>query len=272
MLPPELVKLIIGHAWRCLSTSSHQHALSMTGWMLVSHDWLKIVLSVVFRDMWITSDPHFRYLLHLCTYHPFQPSPIRDLAGITNIKHLTRTCRSLTIFVHHKFQHHYVDECMQLIEHATTDSPHMPSHPKASPASLATHELLPHSTLSSSTVLRPIANETPSLVELHVTFAYTTPPPVLLMDAPRGTFFPPPSRSALPRRCYFHGVQRLVVRGANADFVAFLTTVCPRLQKAESTAEFSREDVPEMVPADVRDRLEFVTLPWNNLMVQPRLL
>ncbi|KAJ6476155.1 hypothetical protein C8R45DRAFT_1008997, partial [Mycena sanguinolenta] len=39
-----------------------------------------------------------------------------------------------------------------------------------------------------------------SLTELHVTYAYTSPPPALLMDAPRGTFFPPPSTIDLPLR------------------------------------------------------------------------
>ncbi|KAJ6463330.1 hypothetical protein C8R45DRAFT_940303 [Mycena sanguinolenta] len=81
------------------------------------------------------------------------------------------------------------------------------------------------------------------------------------MDAPRGTFFPPPSTLDLPLRCRFDGVRRLVVRDANADFVAFLTTACPRLQKVESTAEFSRQDVPEKVPTAVTDRLVFVRLP-----------
>ncbi|KAJ6476225.1 hypothetical protein C8R45DRAFT_1102495 [Mycena sanguinolenta] len=95
-------------------------------------------------------------------------------------------------------------------------------------------------------------SEYPSfLVELHVTFAYTTPPPALLMDAPRSTFFPPPTRSDLPIWCRFDGVKKHVVRDANSDFVAFLTTACPQC----------REDVPPKVPAYIRDRLVFVRLP-----------
>ncbi|KAJ6476147.1 hypothetical protein C8R45DRAFT_1008971 [Mycena sanguinolenta] len=65
----------------------------------------------------------------------------------------------------------------------------------------------------------------------------------------------------LPLQCYFDGIRRLVVWDANADFVAFLTTACPQLERIESTAAFSREDVPQDVPAVVRDRLAFVRLP-----------
>jgi hypothetical protein len=100
----------------------------------------------------------------------------------------------------------------------------------------------------------------PDLVELHVTFAYTASPPTLLLDAPRGTFFPP-SRYDMPPCFRFQGVRKLVVRDANADFVAFLTTVCPALESVESTAEFCVEDVPQYVPADVKARLVFVRLP-----------
>ncbi|KAJ7938146.1 hypothetical protein B0H13DRAFT_2301718 [Mycena leptocephala] len=100
-----------------------------------------------------------------------------------------------------------------------------------------------------------------SLVELHVSFAYTSPPPALLLDAPRGTFFPPPFCGELPPLCRFDGVRRLVVRDANADFVAFLTTACPQLERVKSTAEFRAEDVPQDVSADVKDQLVFVHLP-----------
>ncbi|KAJ6551585.1 hypothetical protein B0H19DRAFT_1264243 [Mycena capillaripes] len=79
----------------------------------------------------------------------------------------------------------------------------------------------------------------PSLTELHVTFAYTSPPPSLLLDAPRGTFFPPPLPVELPKSCNFGGVRRLVV---------------------ETTAKFYVEDVPQTVPADVKARLAFVRL------------
>ncbi|KAF7373403.1 hypothetical protein MSAN_00549900 [Mycena sanguinolenta] len=269
----------------------------MTRSMLVSHNWLKIVLSVVFRDLWITSDAHFHYIVHLCTFHPFETSPICDLAGITHMQwYLTRTCRCLTVSVYHESQGDYADECAQLIEYTTTDSPrnqlfsnlqlYRVRHPKYAipskniatfismytPAITTLHFVLIDCTATyrawdMSYPLLPLAPFSGSpktypapLVELQVTFAYTTPPPALLMNAPRGTFFPPPSRLDLPWRCCFYGVQRLVVRDANADFVAFLTTVCPRLQKVESTVEFSTEDVPGMVSAAVRDRLEFVRL------------
>ena len=109
----------------------------------------------------------------------------------------------------------------------------------------------------------------PSLTELHVTFAYTSPPPTPIHNAPRGTFFPPPSRGELPLDCWFDTVRRLVVRDANADFVAFLTTACPRLEQIASTAEFGVEDVPDDVLPVVKNRLVFVRLPrttkWPGL-------
>ncbi|KAJ7933031.1 hypothetical protein B0H13DRAFT_2307310 [Mycena leptocephala] len=102
---------------------------------------------------------------------------------------------------------------------------------------------------------------------LHVTFAYTSPPPRLLLDAPRGTFYPPPwPHAEMPRRCRFDGVRRLVVRDANADFVAFLTTTCPRLERVESTAEFCLKDVPQSVSEDVRAKLAFVRLPRTTTL------
>jgi hypothetical protein len=97
------------------------------------------------------------------------------------------------------------------------------------------------------------------IVELHVTFAYTAPPPTLLLDAPRGTFFPS-WIFRMPPQFLFQGVRKLVVRDANADFVAYLTTACPRLESVESTAEFCVEDVPQYVPADVKAGLVFVRL------------
>ncbi|KAJ6476224.1 hypothetical protein C8R45DRAFT_1102494 [Mycena sanguinolenta] len=288
---PELIELIIDEAWGCLSTSSHQHALSMTRWMLVSHDWLKIVLSVVFRDLWITSDAHLQYVHRICTS---KTSFVCGLAGIAHTRrHLIRTCRSLIISVYHKFQGQYADQCTQLVQYATTDSHRgqlfsdlylytcrhhryaLPSRTVATfienytPAITALHFVLIDCTATYcawDTIKPPLdpfaTSEYPdSLVELHITFAYTSPPISRLINAPRGTFFPPPSILDIPFQCRFHEVQRLVVRDANADFVAFLTTVCPQLKKVESTAEFNREDVPEKVPADVRDRLVFVRIP-----------
>src|ERR1700761_8838389 len=103
MFPPELVELIIRHAWDCLSTSSHRHGHSMTQWMLVSRDWLKIVLSVVFRDLWITSSAHFEYIIDTCRYN--SASFICDIAGITSVPvHLAKMCRSLTISVYTGFE------------------------------------------------------------------------------------------------------------------------------------------------------------------------
>ncbi|KAJ7929700.1 hypothetical protein B0H13DRAFT_1963676, partial [Mycena leptocephala] len=104
-----------------------------------------------------------------------------------------------------------------------------------------------------------------SLIELHVIFAYTSPPPMLLLNAPRGIFYPPPwPHGEMPRRCRFDGVRRLVVRDANADFVAFLTMTCPRLERVESTAEFCVEDVPRSVSEDVKTKLVFVRLPHTT--------
>ncbi|KAJ6476223.1 hypothetical protein C8R45DRAFT_1077172 [Mycena sanguinolenta] len=290
MFPPELVELIIDHAWGCLSTSSHRHALSMTNWMLVSHDWLKIVLSVIFRDLWITSFAHLEYIIRICNSNT---SLVCELAGVTDIhQHLSRTCRCLTISVYHAFQGQYADQCTQLIEYAATDSQHshlfsnlylythrhhryaIPCRGIATfisnftPATTTLHFVLVDCTATyrawdtAKPPLDPfaISDYPDSLVELHITFAYTSPPPAVLMAAPRGTFFPPPSNFDLPRWSCFIWVERLVVRDANADFVAFLTTACPRLKKVESTAEFGREDVPEGVPAAVRDRLKFVRL------------
>ncbi|KAJ6476199.1 hypothetical protein C8R45DRAFT_934815 [Mycena sanguinolenta] len=260
----------------------------MTRWMLVSHDWLHIVLSIVFRDLWITSYAHFEYIVRICNDNT---SFACDLAGIVSIHHhLIRTCRSLTISAYHKLQSDYTDVCTHLIEYATSDSHHdrlIPDRCRLhgyaiqtqristfieyyTPGITSLHFVLIDCTaayrawdtdkLSSERTFGRI-HYPDSLTELHITFAYTSPPSALLRDAPRGTFFPPPSRLDLPFECYFDGVQKLVVRDANADFVAFLTTACPQLQTIESTAEFSREDVPEKVPATVRDRLTFVRLP-----------
>ncbi|KAJ7291532.1 hypothetical protein C8J57DRAFT_1705108 [Mycena rebaudengoi] len=288
MLPPELVELIIYHGWGCLSTSSHRHAYSMANWMLVNRDWLNIVLSVVFRDLWITSHAHIEYIVDICLSNT---SFVCELAGITDVRrHLHETCRSLTISVYHNYEGQYASQCTELIQYATTDSSRLQLLPgfgryKTQHYAISSHMI--------ATIIRDLTSRitalhfvlvdctatygawetyesTPylrtqhfplSLTELHVTYAYTSPPPTLLLDAPRGTFFPPPFGWDMPRRCRFDGVRRLVVRNANADFVAFLTTACPRLEKVESTAEFRAEDVPQDVPADVKARLVFVRLP-----------
>ncbi|KAJ7762523.1 hypothetical protein B0H16DRAFT_516093 [Mycena metata] len=96
-----------------------------------------------------------------------------------------------------------------------------------------------------------------SLIELRVAFAYTSPPPALLIDAPRSTFYPPRCQKDTPMDCWFDGVKKLVVRDANAYFVAFLTTACPLLERVESTADFCKEDVP----VRMRGPLVFMRLP-----------
>ncbi|KAJ7843113.1 hypothetical protein B0H14DRAFT_2779487 [Mycena olivaceomarginata] len=288
MLPPELVELIIYCAWSCLSTSSHRHGHSMTQWMLVSRDWLKIVLSVVFRDLWITSYAHIDYITDICCYNT---SFVCELVGITNVHlHLAETCRSLTISVYTTFEDQYASQCRELIEYATTDSSRERLLSKISryeyaipcqsivsvvhnytPDITSLHFVLvdcPATFSGWDTLPMPYitTREYPlSLTELHVTFAYTSPPSVLLLDAPRGTFFPPPSPRDLPPQCRFDGVRRLVVRDANADFVAFLTTACPQLETVESTAAFGAEDVPADVPADVKARLVFIRLPRTEI-------
>ncbi|KAJ7613766.1 hypothetical protein DFH06DRAFT_1344522 [Mycena polygramma] len=288
LLPPELVELIIYHAWNCLSTSCHRHAHSMMRWMLVSRDWLKIVLSIVFRDLWIPSDAHCLYMIHV---YRSNESFVCELSGITDPRqHLARTCRSLTISVYHCVEGEYADQCKDLIEYATTDSHRdqlLPGYRRyqtqdyAIPSghiSIFIRRFTPHITALHFVLVdcnatygawetaesHPyfMTTEYPlSLTELHITFAYTSPPPALLLDAPRGTFFPPPFYRDMPMECCFDGIRRLVVWDANADFVAFMTTACPRLERVESTAAFRAEDVPENVPADVKARLVFMRLP-----------
>ncbi|KAJ7630039.1 hypothetical protein DFH06DRAFT_1224718 [Mycena polygramma] len=288
-IPPELVEQIIYHGWNCLSSSSHRHGYSMTQWMLVSRDWLKIVLPVVFRDLWLTSRAHAEYINSICEDHP---SFICTLAGITDVhKHLKETCQSLTISVYHQFDHHYSKQCKDLIEYPTDE------HRLHLLRSVVTTQ---ERAISNNVLAEFIRMFTPhiaalhfvlidcnttyreweaweslsgwrerkyplSLVELQVAFVYTSPPPAFLLDAPRGTFFPPRISFDIPCWYTFHGVKKLVVRDANADFVAFLTTACPRLEKIESTAEFRIEDVPEEVPVDVKERLVFTRLPRTTV-------
>ncbi|KAJ7185474.1 hypothetical protein C8R46DRAFT_380100 [Mycena filopes] len=264
----------------------------MANWMLVCRDWLNIVLSVVFRDLWITSDAHIEYIIHI---HRSNASFVCELAGITDIRrHLAKVCRSLTISVYHCYEGEYAWQCTDLIEYATTDSPRrhlLPGRGRYDSQEYAIptqyiariiRDFIPHITVLHFVLLDCTATYGAwgtfywepfwqlldhttrgyplSLTELHVTYAYTSPPPALLLDAPRGTFFPPPSGD-MPSQCRFEGIRRLVVWDANADFIAFMTTACPLLERVESTAEFRAEDVPENVPADVKDRLVFVRLP-----------
>ncbi|KAJ7918463.1 hypothetical protein B0H13DRAFT_2321426 [Mycena leptocephala] len=166
------------------------------------------------------------------------------------------------------YQGEYASQCTELIQYATTDSESCPprfqllrgllryqTQRYAIPTqSIATviHGFTPHITTlhfvlidctatygawdTSATIPYLMIQEYPlSLTELHVTFAYTSPPPALLLDAPRGTIFPP-------------------------LFAGDLPSACPLLEQVESTAEFGAEDVPENVPEDVRARLVFVCL------------
>ncbi|KAJ6512100.1 hypothetical protein C8R47DRAFT_1093477 [Mycena vitilis] len=287
LFPAELVELIIYHAWGYISTSSHRHAHCMASWMLVSRDWLKIVVFVVFRDLWITSRPHLKYIRHICRSNT---SFVCKLAGIMDIhNHLAQTCRSLTISVYHSYEQEYAAQCAELIEYAATDSHrlHLLSDLESYKTqtytvpcqSIATviRDFTPRITVLHFVLLDCTATygawDTSeglpylmtkhyplSLTELHITFAYTSPPPSLLLDAPRGTFFPPPAFEEMPPRCCFEGVRRLVIWDANADFVAFMTTACPRLERVESTAEFRAKDAPDNVSAEVKARLMVVRL------------
>ncbi|KAJ7670165.1 hypothetical protein DFH06DRAFT_1180132 [Mycena polygramma] len=230
------------------------------------------------------------YIDHICSTNQ---SFVGTLCGIPDIRqHLAQTCRSLTISVYwHSFEKEYAAQCAHLIEYATSHAhrKHYQLIPGANRHRTQTftvgtecitsviNNLVPHVTALHFVLIDCNATyaqwgtggscqwfhpEYPlSLTELHVTFAYTAPPPILLQNAPRGTFFPPPSYSDLPLRCRFNGVRRLVVRDANADFVAFLVTACPLLERIESTAEVGVDDIPEDVPDDVKARLVFMRLP-----------
>jgi hypothetical protein len=268
--------------------------------MLVNRDWLKIVLSVVFRDLWITSFAHIEYIVHIST--PPNTSFICQLAGITHVRrHIIQTCRSLTISVYNGYEGEYADQCTDLLEYATTD-PHrdrllpgimryenptyaIPTQSIATiirdltPGITVLHFVLidcvaTYRTWDTSLGLIPSPMETMcfplSLTELHITFAYTSPPPALLLDAPRRTFYPTPSPSdEMPRHCRFEGVRRLVVWDTNPDFVAFLTITCPRLERVESTAQFCAEDLPKFLYEELKDKVVFVRLPrttaWPGL-------
>ncbi|KAJ7778465.1 hypothetical protein B0H16DRAFT_1711962 [Mycena metata] len=271
----------------------------MTTWILVSRDWLKIALSVVFRDVWITSFAHITYLARICTQNT---SFVCQLAGILEPhKYLNETCRSLTISVYHTYEGEYTDQCTDLPEYATADRLRDRLLPGAwryqNPTyaiptdTIATviHVLTPRITVLHFVLIDCVATyrtwdtdlglvpsptkirQFPlSLTDLHITFAYTSPPPALLLDTPRGTFYPPPKGfEEMPRSCCFDGVRRLVVREANADFVAFSTTTCPLLERVESTAEFCAEDLPPGVRKHFGDKLVFLRLPrtlvWPGL-------
>jgi hypothetical protein len=269
MLPLELVELIIYHAWGCLSTSSHRHGFSMTQWMLVNRDWLIIVISVVFRDLWIVTPAHMNYIHSWLELPSSRTTFIFELAGIPDVQeHLCQMCRSLTISVYHTDPSWYASHCRQLLKYASaTSSPErlVNRYDKGAYAVPSTYvfafarTFTPRATTLHFVLIDCNATYggwdttdyyayymTEFPYELHITFAYTSPPPTLLLDAPRGTFFPPssPGWPDLPRECWFAGVRKLVVWDANADFVAFMTTACPCLERVETTVDFRLEDLP----------------------------
>ncbi|KAJ7762542.1 hypothetical protein B0H16DRAFT_1883996 [Mycena metata] len=91
----------------------------MTQWMLVSREWLKIVLSIVFRDLWVTSRAHLLYIVDICDLNS---SFICKLAGISDVAlHLAKNCRSLTISAYHDRAAEYTRQCKELIEYATME-------------------------------------------------------------------------------------------------------------------------------------------------------
>ncbi|KAJ7603119.1 hypothetical protein FB45DRAFT_1045928 [Roridomyces roridus] len=244
MLPPELVELIVGYGWQCLSTSSHRHAYSMTCWMLVSREWLSIVVPIFLRDA-------------------------------SQISYLAQNCRSLTVSIYQRRGGEYDSQCAELAQYAADPS-------RANVVNVASWGTgrEPYFGIPPGKIRNVIVDWFPNitslhfvlvdcvptywywgmeydvqtswfgewypdcLTDLHVTFAYTSPPPPLLAGAPRGTFFPPRCVSDLPDSDLpdFTAVKRLVVRDANADFVAFLTSCCPSLECIECTAEFGVDE------------------------------
>ncbi|KAJ7608325.1 hypothetical protein FB45DRAFT_1039666 [Roridomyces roridus] len=298
MFPPELVELIVRYGWECLSTSSHRHAYSMTSWMLVSREWLSIVIPIFLRDVWATSHS-LMIMLHLFASCR-SPGLADQLAGVPN----RRTGE-------------YERQCTELAEYAakTRDSLE-PPWPWGSqrqpyygiplqklknvvldwvPNVTALHfvlvDCLPtywywnvdNDVHDDVLEIRRLWSLTPlkwdCITDLHFTFAYTSPPSPLLVSAPRGTFYPPRSESDLPMRFpKLNDVKRLVVREANADFIAFLATELPRLECIESTAAFGADDLPPEVAERVGDRMVFKqlepTAEWDivgsDLNVRPK--
>ncbi|KAJ7217300.1 hypothetical protein GGX14DRAFT_602889 [Mycena pura] len=188
MLPLELVELIIYHAWGCLSTSSHWHGFSMTQWMLVNRDWLSIVISVVFRDLWVTTPAHMDYIHSLRssrTTFIFELVGIPDVHGhlcqIKLLRYASSTSRP------ERLVDDYDDGAYAV------SSTYVFSFAQGfTPRATSLHFVLIdcNATYGAWNTSHPHfgATEFPySLRELHVTFAYTSPPPTLLLDAPSGT-------------------------------------------------------------------------------------
>ncbi|KAJ7608333.1 hypothetical protein FB45DRAFT_877206 [Roridomyces roridus] len=292
MFPPELVELIVRYGWECLSTSSHRHGYSMACWMLVSREWLSIVIPIFLRDVWATSQPLMIHLLR----NGRSPGLVYRLAGITDVRqYLAENCRSLTVSIYEGWTGEYDRQCTELAEYVAD-----PSRERVVQRWLG-YEREPYygvplqklrnvilDWLSNITSLHFVlvdclptywywnvkydthemvneikrawsihALKRDRITDLHFTFAYTSSLPPLLVSAPRGTLYPPRDRWDLPTFPEFDTVKRLVVRDANADFVAFLTTQFPELECIESTATFGAEDLPPEVAERVGDRMVF---------------
>ncbi|KAJ7630224.1 hypothetical protein FB45DRAFT_1027457 [Roridomyces roridus] len=288
MFPPELVELIILEGWLTLSTSSHRHTYSMTRWMMVSREWLSIVVPIFLRDVWATN---------LCVMFHIEDATSRDypgiaykLAGIPDVrKYLSQNCRSLTVSVYQRRTGEYDRQCTELAEYVADPSRKgvvkhwwAPWGYKREPyygiplnmLRNAIMDWLPNITSlhfllvdclptywfwdmeydinveldelkrqrNWSVLERLQRFNSDRITDVHFTFAYTSPPPPALISAP----FPK-----------FDVVKRLVVREANADFVAFLATKFPQLECIESTAAFGAQDLPPKVADRVGDRMVF---------------
>ncbi|KAJ6490377.1 hypothetical protein C8R47DRAFT_1215235 [Mycena vitilis] len=244
MLPAELVECIVYHAWGCLSTSNRRHARSMASWMLVKHEWLNTVLSVVLRDLWITSHAHLKYIVDICRSSESSSSFIFELAGITDVyRHLAQTRRSpyTTIRNHRPAP----DRLLPGYWRARTPTYAIPCDQL---------ELPPRNVLYAPKWLPAV----PRRAARHLR-VYRSP-----ARAPPGRgarhVLPPALAPGSPQHLRFTAVRRLVVRDANADFVALLTAGCPMLERVECTAAFGVADVPESVPADLKAGMVFVRL------------
>ncbi|KAJ7628357.1 hypothetical protein FB45DRAFT_1028453 [Roridomyces roridus] len=235
MLPPELVELIVGYGWDCLSTTNYRHGYAMTQWMLVSHEWLRIAVLVVFRNVWITSIPHMDYMSKIV-----DASFICQLAGIDKPrKYIMENCRSLTISAFQRRQGEYAAQCAELEEFvATFIRDYVPFITSLHFVLVDCTPVYYNWQMPTVTPYLQTDQYPPQLADLHTTFAYTTPPPAILRDAPRGTFFPPRSQSDLPPLHNFVGVRRLVC--------------------IESTAEFGAEDLPSHISQSDKMREQFV--------------
>ncbi|KAJ7612535.1 hypothetical protein FB45DRAFT_1036758 [Roridomyces roridus] len=266
MFPPELVELIILEGWLTLSTSSHRHTYSMTRWMMVSREWLSIVVPIFLRDVWATN---------LCVMFHIEDATSRDypgiaykLAGIPDVrKYLSQNCRSLTVSVYQRRTGEYDRQCTELAEEPYYGIPlNMPRNaimdwlPNITSLHFLLVDCLPtywfwdmeydinveldelKRQRNWSVLERLQRFNSDRITDVHFTFAYTSPPPPALISAP----FPK-----------FDVVKRLVVREANADFVAFLATKFPQLECIESTAAFGAQDLPPKVADRVGDRMVF---------------